>query len=90
MIIATKAKGNITIDLYALSVADVRALLDTKAKAHDGDIILSKAVGLSPEDLLNLPYPDYRKLTKAFWQLVNDPFKDEDNAKNSQSESTIV
>lgn len=86
--VETKSKGKITIDLYALSVADVRALLDKKSTPHDGDVILSKAVGLTVEELTALPYPDYRKLTKAFWKLVNDPLSDEDDAKNSQSEST--
>lgn len=80
----------VTVDLYALTVADVRDLLDTKKKAHDGDAILSKAVGLSPAELQGLPYPEYRKLTRFFWQCVNDPLKDEDEEKNSRSESTTA
>lgn len=78
----------VTIDLYALSVSDVRALLDTKKKAHEGDVILAKAVGMTAEELESLPYPEYRKLTRFFWECVNDPLKDEDDAKNSQSGST--
>ena len=81
---------NITVDLNALSVLDVRALLDTKKKPRDGDVILSKAVGMTVEEIEALPYPEYRKLTRFFWQCVNDPLKDEDDAKNSQSESTSL
>jgi hypothetical protein len=79
----------VTVDLYKLTVADVRDLLDVKKKPHDGDVILSKALGMTPEELESMPYPEYRKVTKFFWQCVNDPLKDEDDAKNSQSESTL-
>lgn len=78
----------VQIDLYALSVLEVRLLLDVKQDAHKGDEILSKAVGMTADELTALPYPDYRKLTRAFWKLINDPLADEDDAKNSQSEST--
>jgi len=78
----------VTLDLYTLSVTDIRDLLDTKKKARDGDAILSKAVGMTEKELAELPYPDYRKLTKFFWLCVNDPLKDEDEIKNSQSAST--
>lgn len=87
MEVITKTKGIIKIDLYALSVSDIRKLLDVKQKAHEGDAILGKAVNLSIDELLEMSYPDYRKLTRAFWQLVNDPLKDEDEVKNSRSES---
>lgn len=78
----------VTIDLFALSVLDVRNLLDVKKKAHDGDVILAKAVNMTVEEIEALPYPEYRKLTRFFWQCVNDPLKDEDEEKNSPSEST--
>lgn len=78
----------VVIDLYALSVLDVRNLLDVKKKAHDGDTILAKAVNMTVDEIEALPYPEYRKLTRFFWQCVNDPLKDEDEEKNSPSEST--
>jgi hypothetical protein len=77
----------VTVDLYNLSVAEIRSLLDMKKKQHEQDEILGKAVGMTPEELISLPFPEYRKLTRFFWQCVNDPLKDEDDAKNSQSES---
>ena len=78
----------VTIDLYKLSVQDVRDLLDTKKKAHDGDVTLSKAVDMTVQEIEALPYPEYRKLTRFFWKCINDPLKDEDEEKNSPSEST--
>lgn len=78
----------VTVDLYALTVMDVRDLLDTKKKSHEGDAILAKAVSMTPAELQSLPFPEYRKLTRFFWQCINDPLKDEDAEKNSQSEST--
>jgi hypothetical protein len=87
---STKLKSGkeVTIDLYALTVQDVRSLLDVKKKQHEGDELLGKAVGMTADELAALPFPDYRKLTRFFWQCVSDPLKDEDDAKNSQSEST--
>jgi hypothetical protein len=88
---STKLKSGkeVKIDLYALSVADVRSLLDVKKKQHEGDELLGKAVGMTAEELAALPFPDYRKITRVFWQCISDPLKDEDEEKNSVSESTL-
>ena len=88
--IQVKLKGGkeITIDLYALETADVRALLNKETSEYDSDVILSKAVGLSVDELAKLPFPDYRKITKKFWEYIRYPLNDEDDVKNSQSAST--
>ena len=83
-----KSGKKIEVDLYALTVADVRALMDVKKKQHEGDAILGKAVGMTAEELAELPFPEYRKLTRFFWECAADPLKDEDTEKNSLSEST--
>lgn len=88
MKITLKDKREVSIDLYALTLTEVRSLLDSKKKDNEGDEILCKAVGMTKDELQALPFPDYRKITKAFWECVRDPLKDEDDAKNSQSEST--
>lgn len=86
MKVTLKDGREIKIDLYALTVEDIRKL---GAEKGTGDEILAKALdGLKKGELSKLPYPDYRRLTKAFWECVKDPLKDDDNAKNSQSEST--
>lgn len=81
-------KKKVEIDLYKLSVADVRSLLDVKKKDHEGDEVLSKAVGMTPAELVALPFPDYRKITREFWKAVRNPLEDEEAEKNSLSEST--
>jgi hypothetical protein len=87
MKVKLKDGREVSIDLYALSVGEVRSLLEVKKKEHDGDAILGKAVGMTEQELTSLPFPDYRKITRAFWECVRDPLKDEDEEKNSQSES---
>ena len=81
-----------TIDLYKLSVADIRTLSDGKARKSksddEADAILARATSITIEDLRGMAYPDFRKLTRFFWECVSDPLKDEDDAKNSLSEST--
>jgi len=86
--ITLKSGRQVKIDLYALTVADVREFLTTKKKDHEGDAILGKACGMTPDELAALPFPDYRKITKEFWACMSDPLKDEDDVKNSQSAST--
>lgn len=86
--IELKSKGTVTVDLEKLTVADIRTLTNAKTKQAEQDRILGLAVGLSEDELTAMPYPEFRKLTRFFWQCVNDPLKDDDNAKNSQSEST--
>jgi hypothetical protein len=91
MKVKLKNKTEVTIDLYALSVAEVRELVDVKKKDHEGDDILGKAVGMSVAEIQALPFPDYRKVTRAFWKCVRDPFIDgDDDEKNLPSESTLA
>ena len=75
--------------MYALTVADVRTIANIKAKDHEGDAILCRTVGMSESELLALPFPDYRKIVRRFWELVRDPLQDEGEQKNSQSESIL-
>jgi len=82
-----KKTGTVTVDLDNLTVLDVRNLLDVKKKSREGDEILGKAVGMSADEIGEMPYPEYRKLIRFFWDCVNDPLKNEDNEKNSLSES---
>jgi hypothetical protein len=62
--------------------------MELKLKDHEGDDVIGKTIGMSADQLADLPYPDYRKITQAFWECVRDPLKDGDEEKNSLSEST--
>ena len=86
--IELKSKGKISLDLYKLTVEDVRIISDSKTKPREGDEVLAKTINLTVDEIRGLPFPEYRKLTRFFWQCINDPLKDEEDAKNSVSEST--
>lgn len=88
--IKLKDGREIQIDLYALSVLEVRALSAPTKKGKDdtGDESISKVTGLTVAELQALPFPDYRKITAAFWKLVLNPLADDGEQKNSVSEST--
>ena len=85
--VTLKSGKVVSVDLYAITVSEIRTLLEPKKKQHEGDDILGKACGMSADELSALPFPDYRKISRLFWQCVNDPLKDEDNEKNLQSVS---
>ncbi len=78
----------VEVNLDLITTKDVRALSDKASKTKTGDEILGKATGLTVEEIENLPFRDYRKLIRFFWACLADPLKDEETAKNSQSEST--
>ena len=92
MIVTLKDKTKVTIDLYALSIGEVRSILDGKKDKADPyskeDEIIAKAAGLNVEKLQALPFPDYRKVIRAFWDCIRDPLKDDGEEKNSVSVST--
>lgn len=91
MIVKLKDKTEIKVDLYALTVGEVRDLLEgKKEKGFDKeDEVIAKAAGITVEQLRALPFPSYRKVVRAFWDCLRDPLKDEDEeTKNSVSEST--
>ena len=94
MEIKLKDKSIITIDMYSITVSEVRSILDSKKEKADPfgqeDTVISKACGISVERLRELPFPDYRKIIKAFWDCIRDPLKDEGEEKNSVSESISV
>jgi hypothetical protein len=94
MKVTLKDKTELNIDLYALTVGDVRSLLEGKTDKGDKysreDEIIAKAAGITAEALKALPFPDYRKIIKVFWDCVRDPLRDNGEEKNLVSESISV
>ena len=74
----------IEIDLYKLTLEEYRALFNTAQKPEDEDVILARVFGLDVEDYRKLPYPDWRRLTVAFFDAARNPLA----SPNSLSEST--
>jgi len=89
MIVKLKSGREITIDLYALTVQEIRTFFDTpKVKDKYGeDETVSRAIGLTVDELRALPYPDYRRIINAFMKCLRDPLQDEGEEKNLVSES---
>lgn len=75
---------SLTVDLYKISINDYRTILKKETTPDEEDEILGKAVGLSGDEVRELPYPDYRLLTKSFFDAARNPLAD----PNSESAST--
>lgn len=74
----------ITFDLFAINIAEYRSLFEVGQPKVKEDELLSRVSGLTVEEYLELPYPDWRQLTLAFFTKAREPLND----PNSESEST--
>lgn len=74
----------LNFDLYNLSMAEYRSLIDPAQPAEEGDALVGKCCGLSGDEVAALPQPDWRKLMRAFFEKAREPLAD----PNSQSAST--
>lgn len=92
MIITFKDKTTLEMDMYAVSVGEIREILEVKKSKDDPyskeDAVIGKTVGMTAEEIQALPYPKYRKIVTAFWTAMRDPLQDDGEEKNSVSEST--
>ena len=73
----------IEVNATGMTMREYRALVTPGGKAEDDDRTLSKFCGLSVDELIDLPVPDYRAIVMAVIRSANtapDP--------NSQSAST--
>lgn len=60
----------ITFDLYAVTMADLRSLFDNNQTDEEGDAIIGKSIGMSGEEYAALPVPDYRLIATEFFKKV--------------------
>ena len=88
MKVKLKNGKEVSIDLYKMTVAEIRKMGEANLPIDEGDELLAKAIGMTKEEIQSLVYPDYRKITKKFWEYARNPLQDEDDEKNSPSEST--
>lgn len=63
----------ITFNMMELTLSDYRSLFDRSQQPEDEDEILANVAGLSVEEYRNLPYPDWRRLTLAFFEAARRP-----------------
>jgi len=66
----------ITFDISKISLREFRALIDPDRPDEEGDELLGRCAGLDAEEVADLPYPEYRKLTRAFFAKAREPLSD--------------
>jgi len=66
----------ITFNLGKITLREFRALVDPARPDEEGDELLGRCAGLSAEEIASLPYPEYRRLTKAFFAAAREPLAD--------------
>lgn len=64
----------VEIDLYQITIKEWRSLLDVSIPDEDEYALLARISGL--DDVGELPYPDYRELTKAITDKARNPVSD--------------
>jgi hypothetical protein len=75
---------DVSIDLHRITMREYRAIFADGRPQADEDSAIAKACGLTPEQFIDLPQPDARRLILAFIKLAAEPLAD----PNSQSVST--
>ena len=71
----TNGEG-LTVDLARVRVKEFRAIFDKNQPQADEDATIAKAAGLTVEELLELPVPDYRAIIRAVFadaKATTDP-----------------
>jgi len=75
----------IDINIYKISLEEYRAVITPKQKPEEEDAIMARVFGMSIEDYLKLPVPDWRFLTFKFFELARRPLADPNLASESTS-----
>ena len=74
----------LSADLMKVTAREHRAMRDPKQPDGTGDESLARVYGITVDELLELPYPDYWALVQEFYMASRNPLSD----PNSQSAST--
>jgi hypothetical protein len=66
----------ITFDLSKMTIKQYRGMFDTQEDDNKTDETLARVAGMTLEDLQSLPFPDYRKVARAFFTRCRQPDAD--------------
>ena len=66
----------IEIDLYQITIKEWRSLLDPNQPDEDEYKLLANVTGLKPDDIENMPQPDFRRLVEALREKSLNPVSD--------------
>lgn len=64
------------IDLSRITIREYRALFVKEQPQAEEDATVAKAAGITVDELLELPQPEYRRLIKAFFDKAREPLAD--------------
>jgi hypothetical protein len=73
------------VDLSKISIKEYRLLFDTAHPAEQDDALYARCLGLTIDEFQALPYPDYRRAIKAFFDKAKEPLADPNSASVSIS-----
>jgi len=74
----------VTVDLHKITIKEYRELMSTKDQERE-DALIGQVVGLTVDELLELPQPDYRQVVAAFFETATEPLADPTLASASTS-----
>lgn len=60
-------------DLTKITIAEYRRLFAKDQPDEEGDATLAKVAGIPVEEIVKLPYPEYRRLVKEFFEAAREP-----------------
>lgn len=63
----------IELDLYKITLAEYRSLFDKSQDQAVEDELMCRVSGMTVDELHQLAYPDWRKLTTAFFEKSRNP-----------------
>jgi hypothetical protein len=66
----------ITFDLSQMTLREYRGLFDKKQPQEAEDRVISKISGLTLDEYLDLPQPDWRRMLSAFFKKAREPLAD--------------
>lgn len=70
----------ITFDFFKINITEWRSLFEENAEnTREFAEKIGKVCGLTADQLLTMPFPDYRALISAFWKRSQDPLSDPKN-----------
>jgi hypothetical protein len=74
----------LTVDLRRITIREYRELVTTKDQPRE-DALIAQVVGLTADELLDLPQPDYRLVVDRFFKTATEPLADPTSASASIS-----
>lgn len=73
------------VDLSRITIREYRSIFDKDQPREEEDAVISKAAGLTVDEMLDLSQPDYRRLLELFFTKAREPLADPNSPSGSSS-----